>query len=81
MASAPMAKASGIDAQDPCFDGVEVLKEKEIGSVSVQEAKADSIFHANDRQNGGVIDQCAEIAIVGAGMAGLMKSVGDAFSK
>ena len=34
MASAPMANASGIDAQGPCFDGVEVLNKKEIGSVS-----------------------------------------------
>lgn len=47
----------------------------------VKEAKVDSMFDGNDRQHGGVIDQCAEIAIVGAGVAGLMKSVGDAFSK
>lgn len=43
-ASIPMTNASGIDAQGPWFDGVEVLKEKEIGSVSVKEAKAKSMF-------------------------------------
>lgn len=41
-ASIPMNNASGIDAQGPWFDGVEVLKEKEIGAVSVAEAKAKS---------------------------------------
>lgn len=53
-ASIPMTNASGIDAQGPWFDGVELLKQKEIGTVSVNEAKA------------------KKIAIVGAGMAGLM---------
>ena len=43
-ASIPMTNASGIDAQGPWFDGVEVLKEKEILSVSVNEAKAKSKF-------------------------------------
>lgn len=42
-ASIPMTNASGIDAQGPWFDGVEVLKEKEIGTVSVKEAKAKSM--------------------------------------
>jgi hypothetical protein len=42
-ASIPMTNVSGIDAQGPWFDGVEVLKEKEIGSVSVAEAKAKSM--------------------------------------
>lgn len=49
-----MTNASGIDAEGPWFDGVEMLKEKEIGAVSVKQAKA------------------KKIAIVGAGMAGLM---------
>lgn len=44
-ASIPMTNASGIDAQGPWFDGVEVLKEKEIGSVNVKEAKAKSMFN------------------------------------
>ncbi len=39
-----MSNESGIDAQGPWFDGVEVLKEMEIGSVSVKEAKAKSMF-------------------------------------
>ncbi len=39
-----MSKASGIDAQGPWFDGVELLKEKEIGSVSVGQAKSTSEF-------------------------------------
>jgi len=43
-ASIPMSKASGIDAQGPWFDGVELLKEKEIGSVSVGQAKSTSEF-------------------------------------
>ena len=43
-ASIPMTNASGIDAQGPWFDGVEVLKENEIGPVSVTEAKAKSKF-------------------------------------
>ena len=41
-ASIPMTNASGIDAQGPWFDGVELLKEKEIGSVDVAAAKAKS---------------------------------------
>lgn len=43
-ASIPMTNASGIDAQGPWFDGVELLKEKEIGAVSVKEAKAKSMI-------------------------------------
>lgn len=43
-ASIPMTNASGIDAQGPWFDGVELLKQKEIGTVSVNEAKAKSMF-------------------------------------
>ncbi len=43
-ASIPMTNASGIDAEGPWFDGVELLKEKEIGAVSVKEAKAKSMF-------------------------------------
>lgn len=43
-ASIPMTNGSGIDAQGPWFDGVEVLKEKEIGTVSVKEVKAKSMF-------------------------------------
>lgn len=39
-----MGNVSGIDAQGPWFDGVEVLKEKEIGAVNVAEAKAKSMF-------------------------------------
>ena len=42
-ASIPMTNASGIDAEGPWFDGVELLKEKEIGTVSVKEAKAKSM--------------------------------------
>ena len=42
-ASIPMTNASGIDAQGPWFDGVEVLKEKEISPISVMEAKAKSM--------------------------------------
>ena len=42
-AGIPMTNASGIDAQGPWFDGVELLKEKEIGAVSVKEAKAKSV--------------------------------------
>ena len=42
-ASIPMTNASGIDAEGPWFDGVELLKNKEIGSVSVKEAKAKSM--------------------------------------
>ena len=41
-ASIPMSNASGIDAQGPWFDGVEVLKDKEINAVNVKEAKAKS---------------------------------------
>lgn len=44
-ASIPMTSASGIDAEGPWFDGVEVLKEKEIGVVNVKQAKAKSTFH------------------------------------
>lgn len=44
-ASIPMTNASGIDAQGPWFDGVEVLKQNEIGIVSVKEAKAKSMFN------------------------------------
>jgi len=43
-ASIPMTNASGIDAEGPWFDGVELLKEKEVGSVNVQQAKAKSMF-------------------------------------
>ena len=41
-ASIPMTSASGIDANGPWFDGVEALKEKEISTVNVREAKAKS---------------------------------------
>ena len=41
--SIPMTNASGIDAEGPWFDGVELLKNKEIGAVSVKEAKARSM--------------------------------------
>ncbi|KAJ9607303.1 hypothetical protein H2200_008376 [Cladophialophora chaetospira] len=49
-----MDNSSGIDAEGPWFDGVVLLKDKEISTVNVREAKS------------------KEIAIVGAGMAGLM---------
>ncbi|KAL8734985.1 MAG: hypothetical protein Q9166_001110 [cf. Caloplaca sp. 2 TL-2023] len=39
-ASIPMNNASGIDANGPWFDGVELLKEKEITTVDVAQAKA-----------------------------------------
>lgn len=39
-ASIPMTSASGIDAEGPWFDGVEVLKEKEISAVDATQAKA-----------------------------------------
>ncbi|KIX06515.1 uncharacterized protein Z518_04491 [Rhinocladiella mackenziei CBS 650.93] len=52
--SVPMDNSSGIDAEGPWFDGVALLKNKEITAVNVREAKS------------------REIAIVGAGMAGLM---------
>ena len=41
--SIPMSNASGIDAEGPWFDGVELLKEKEVGAVNVQDAKAKSM--------------------------------------
>lgn len=41
-ASIPMSNASGIDAEGPWFDGVELLKGKEISEVNVKEAKAKS---------------------------------------
>lgn len=43
-ASIPMSNASGIDAEGPWFDGVELLKEKEISAVNVKEAKAKSRY-------------------------------------
>lgn len=43
-ASIPMTNASGIDAEGPWFDGVEVLKENEISAVNVKEAKAKSLY-------------------------------------
>ncbi|KAI6090007.1 flavin-containing amine oxidoreductase [Hypoxylon rubiginosum] len=49
-----MTNATGIDAWGPWFDGVELLKDKEI-----------SAFDANDAKS-------KDVAIVGAGMAGLM---------
>lgn len=39
----PMSNASGIDAEGPWFDGVELLKNKEISSMNVTEAKAKSM--------------------------------------
>lgn len=44
-ASIPMTNASGIDAEGPWFDGVEVLKEKEIGAVNAKQAKSKSMFY------------------------------------
>jgi hypothetical protein len=52
--SVAMDNSSHIDAEGPWFDGVALLKDKEISAVNVKEAKA------------------KEIAIVGAGMAGLV---------
>lgn len=78
--SIPMGNVSGIDAQGPWFDGVEVLKEKEIGAVSVQEAKAKSMCVQSQVlvKYGRDTDVIyVEIAIVGAGMAGLMTWVSD----
>ena len=77
-ASIPMSNASGIDAQGPWFDGVELLKEKEIGTVAVAEAKAKSLSNERYCRYMGVeLTQYAEIVIVGAGMAGLMTFVGE----
>lgn len=39
-ASIPMTSGSGIDANGPWFDGVEVLKQAEINTVDAAEAKA-----------------------------------------
>ncbi|XDG04391.1 hypothetical protein ABKA04_004006 [Annulohypoxylon sp. FPYF3050] len=52
--SIEMSNATGIDAWGPWFDGVELLKNKEISAFDAKEAK------------------CKEVAIVGAGMSGLM---------
>ncbi|KAL8634366.1 MAG: hypothetical protein Q9228_008040, partial [Teloschistes exilis] len=41
--SIPMNNASGIDAEGPWFDGVEVLKDKEITAVNAAQAKAKRI--------------------------------------
>ncbi|KAI4866707.1 flavin-containing amine oxidoreductase [Hypoxylon rubiginosum] len=49
-----MTNATGIDTWGPWFDGVELLKDKEI-----------STFDANDAKS-------KDVAIIGAGMAGLM---------
>ena len=38
----PMTNASGIDVQGPWFDGVELLKDKEISAVNVEQAKSKS---------------------------------------
>lgn len=60
-ASIPMSNESGIDAQGPWFDGVEVLKEMEIGSVSVKEAKAKSMFRRKYWQHAGaLLIQCVQ---------------------
>ena len=40
--SIPMTNASGIDAEGPWFDGVELLKNKEISALNATEAKAKS---------------------------------------
>jgi len=52
--SVPMSNASGIDAWGAWFDGVELLKSKNISSVDAKVAKS------------------KHVAIVGAGMSGLM---------
>ncbi|OTB15163.1 hypothetical protein K445DRAFT_124185 [Daldinia sp. EC12] len=52
--SIEMTNATGIDAWGPWFDGVELLKNKEISAVDVEKAKS------------------KDVAIVGAGMSGLM---------
>lgn len=52
--SIEMTNATGIDAWGPWFDGVELLRNKEIGAVDVAKAKS------------------KDIAIIGAGMSGLM---------
>lgn len=49
-ASIPMSNASGIDAHGPWFDGVEVLKEKEISAVNVKVAKAKSRYMILSRE-------------------------------
>jgi hypothetical protein len=54
LTSIPMSNASGIDAEGPWFDGVELLKSANVSSVDVAAAKSKNI------------------AIVGAGMSGLM---------
>ncbi|KAI0844689.1 flavin-containing amine oxidoreductase-domain containing protein [Daldinia vernicosa] len=52
--SIEMTNATGIDAWGPWFDGVELLKNKEISAVDVAKAKS------------------KDVAIIGAGMSGLM---------
>lgn len=42
--SIAMTNASGIDAEGPWFDGVKLLKNKEIGAVDVKAAKCKSEF-------------------------------------
>ena len=71
-ASIPMNNASGIDAEGPWFDGVEALKETEISAVNVAEAKAKSENHTGRLRNSHADALNPEIAIVGAGMSGLM---------
>ena len=39
-ASIPMTNSSGIDVEGPWFDGVELLKDKEISTVDITKAKA-----------------------------------------
>lgn len=45
--SIPMNNASGIDAEGPWFDGVELLKGKNLSAVSVEEAKSKSLLDSS----------------------------------
>lgn len=79
-ASIPMTSASGIDAEGPWFDGVELLKEKEISALNVAEAKAKSEYHTSRPRFSHTDALIPEIAIVGAGMSGLMTWVSTAMN-
>ena len=57
-ASIPMTSASGIVANGPWFDGVELLKEKEISAVNVAEAKAKSMYKFDTRNIAGICLSC-----------------------
>jgi hypothetical protein len=71
----PMTNDSGIDAEGPWFNGVTLLKNKEIGAVDAKKAKSKCQYNSGLVNLSVFSDLNLAIGIIGAGISGLMTYV------